>query len=85
MTKIDFNALFSTTEELAAGGKLEEATLDLQQIIELQNQIKARAYNDLGVIAFQQGELEKSLEYYQTAVKLAPEDTTFRKNLADLL
>lgn len=85
MNNIDFNALFISTEELTAEGKLDEAAQNLQQLIELQNRVKARAYNDLGVIAFQQGELEKSLEYYQTAVKLAPEDTTFRKNLADLL
>ncbi len=39
--------------------------------------------NDLGVLYHQQGDAEKSLFYYEKAVELSPQNTTFRKNLAD--
>ncbi len=44
----------------------------------------ALAYNNLGVLHFQQGDTVKSLDYYQKAVQLEPNNLNFRKNLADL-
>jgi len=85
MNDSNFKELFSSIEDLAAAGKLEEANRELQALIKMQESIKARAYNDLGVVAFQQGNLEEAMKHYQDAVKLAPENNIFRKNLADLL
>lgn len=45
---------------------------------------KAMAYNNLGVLHFQQGDTAKSLNYYQKAVQLEPNNLNFQKNLADL-
>jgi len=78
-------AFFSDTEALAATGNLEEASDKLNELLQQQKMVKARALNDTGVIAYRQGDRELALEHYQEAVTLAPEETTFRKNLADLL
>ncbi len=43
----------------------------------------AVAHNDLGVLAYQAGDKQKALEHYERAARLAPQDATFRKNLAD--
>jgi GT2 family glycosyltransferase/tetratricopeptide (TPR) repeat protein len=43
----------------------------------------ALAHNDLGVLCYNRGEKEKALVYYEKAAQLAPENVTFKKNLAD--
>jgi len=43
----------------------------------------ALAHNDLGVLYYQSGRKEKSLEAYQRAVVQEPDNITFIKNLAD--
>ena len=43
------------------------------------------AHNDLGVLYYQAGEMEKSLEHYRQAVRIEPNSTVYLKNLADLL
>jgi tetratricopeptide (TPR) repeat protein len=43
----------------------------------------ALAHNDLGVLAYQVGEKQESLERYQKAAQLEPSNMTFQKNLAD--
>jgi len=45
----------------------------------------ALGHNDLGVLYYNAGDKEKTLQHYQLAVQLQPENTTFRKNLADFL
>jgi len=45
----------------------------------------AIAHNDLAAISYQLGEQEKALDHYRAAVRLAPEQGTYKKNLADLL
>jgi len=78
-------SFFSDTEALAATGNLEDASRKLDELLRQQNAVKARALNDAGVIAFRRGDREKAQNLYQEAVKLAPEEISFRKNLADLL
>ncbi len=75
---------FTETESLAANGNLTESQQQLQEIIDQQDLISARAYNDSGVIFYRQGDKEKALEHYQKAVSLAPQEIVYRKNLADL-
>ncbi|MGD9288609.1 MAG: glycosyltransferase [Desulfobacterales bacterium] len=43
----------------------------------------ALAYNDLGVLYYNDGDKEKALNHYQKAVQLEPANATFQKNLAD--
>lgn len=45
----------------------------------------ALAHNDLGVISHQLEKLDQAETSYREAVRLAPQDITFRKNLADFL
>ena len=45
----------------------------------------APAHNDLGVLYFDEGKKEKSLQHYQMAAELEPENPIFQKNLADFL
>lgn len=76
---------FAEAESLAGTGDLSEAGNLLQQLIENQDATIARAHNDSGVIAWQEGNADKALEHYLRAVKLAPENPVYRKNLADIL
>jgi len=43
----------------------------------------ALAHNDLGVLYYKTGDKDKSLQHYQKAAELQPENITFQKNLAD--
>ena len=43
----------------------------------------ALAHNDLGVLYFSEGHKEKSLQHYEKAAQLAPQNSVFQKNLAD--
>lgn len=43
----------------------------------------AIAYNDLGVLVYQEGARQAALEYYKKAVELEPANPTFLKNLAE--
>lgn len=45
----------------------------------------AIAHNNLAALWYQSGDKEKALHHYRMAVQLAPEDSTFQKNLADIL
>jgi len=84
MTITSFEHFFSSAEKLAATGNLNEAKAQLDSILNNQDLIKARAHNDLGVISYRQDEKDKALLHYQKAVKLAPKELIYRKNLADL-
>jgi cytochrome c-type biogenesis protein CcmH/NrfG len=57
----------------------------IQQIIRFIQEFPdhAQAHNDLAVLLYQQGELLQALGRFERAVKLAPHNRTFRKNLAD--
>jgi tetratricopeptide (TPR) repeat protein len=43
----------------------------------------AAAHNDLGVLCYQTGDMPRARELYERAVRLEPENRTFKKNLAD--
>ena len=84
MNNNNFNQFFSAIENLAAKGNLNEAAQQLQILTDEHNLILARAYNDSGVICYRQGAREQALEHYRKAVELAPQESVYRKNLADL-
>ena len=56
---------------------------DLLQQVTASHPDFAIAYNDLGVLADQEGARKAALEYYQKAVQLESANLTFRKNLAE--
>jgi len=82
--KTNFDSFFSNTEALAATGNLNEAKKQLSSLIDSSDLIKARAHNDSGVLAYRTGDTNEALRHYQQAVKLAPKEIVYRKNLADL-
>ena len=73
---------YSQVTSLLAEGKTESA-ISLLEVILNTNPEYAPAHNDLGVLHYRNGSKDKALHHYQTAVRLAPENINFRKNLAD--
>ncbi|HON00529.1 MAG TPA: tetratricopeptide repeat protein, partial [Acidobacteriota bacterium] len=69
---------------LVAAGKRAEAGFALEKLVESYPGYPP-AYNDLGVLYGESGEVSKALAAYEKAVSLDPENATFRKNLADHL
>jgi Flp pilus assembly protein TadD len=79
-----------SADELAAEAR---RLVDVGQLAEAQDLLKqaltrdpqhAVAYNDLGVVAYQLGDLSGAQTAYEQAVRLQPANQNFRKNLADL-
>jgi GT2 family glycosyltransferase/tetratricopeptide (TPR) repeat protein len=74
--------LYQLAKEKAKQKDFKGAIADLTHLLsEFPND--AEIYNDLGVINFQIGHKEKALDCYEKAVRRAPDQSTFQKNLAD--
>ena len=74
-----------TYEEIcgsSAEGKEQETIAALERFVAA-NPDHAASHNDLGVLYYRAGMVEKALAQYQKAVALEPRNITFRKNLAD--
>jgi tetratricopeptide (TPR) repeat protein len=67
---------------LASNGDNEAALAALERLAKVYPDF-ALAYNDLGVLSYQAGKKKAALQYYQSAVRLDPQNMTFQKNLAD--
>ena len=65
-----------------AGEKRAEAVFALERLLESSPDYSP-AYNDLGVLYCEQGNVDKALAAYEKAVSLEPGNATFQKNLAD--
>ena len=81
--KSDDDSAYDQSQRLVQAGKIDEAITVLEGLIGNQPD-HALAQNDLGVLHYQKGNKEKALAFYEKAVRLAPENSVFRKNLADL-
>lgn len=68
---------------LAAEGKSAEAIAALEDVVRTAPEY-ALAWNDLGVLTYQSGDIKRSLATHEQAVRLDPYNTTFGKNLANL-
>lgn len=68
---------------LAEEGKTSEAITALEEIVR-SLPAYALAWNDLGVLAFQSGDLNRSLVAHEQAVRLDPVNPVFGRNLANL-
>ena len=75
-------AICKKAQALASQGQYQEAAEVLEALIRSEPD-DALAHNDLGVLYLQTGQPEKSQRHYERACELAPENTTFKKNLAD--
>lgn len=77
------DGLVAEARECAQQGQNEQARELLEQAI-AQNPRFAVAHNDLGVVAYQLGDLGAAQVAYEQAVRLEPGNLNYRKNLADL-
>jgi glycosyltransferase involved in cell wall biosynthesis/Flp pilus assembly protein TadD len=75
--------LYAGARTKASQGDLPGAIADLNQYVSAAPE-DANAHNDLGVLYYESGEKDKAVASYERAVQLAPEDPTYRKNLADI-
>jgi len=74
--------LYAEIQKLVGSGKEREAIGALEMFLALYPDY-ALADNDLGVLYYKSGDKEKSLQHYQKAAELQPENIAFQKNLAD--
>ncbi|MDD2733787.1 MAG: tetratricopeptide repeat protein [Desulfuromonadaceae bacterium] len=72
-----YEALEKTLQSLSPEAATEQITLFMQEFPDY-----AQAHNDLAVLLHQQGELLPALGRFERAVRLAPQNSTYRKNLA---
>lgn len=76
--------LYKEAVSLVDSNKLDEAIQVLEALV-IQAPDNALAHNDLGVVYQRMGDLQKSRQHHESASQLQPENSTFQKNLADLL
>ena len=80
----NIDEIYSDISNKFQAGQELETEKALQEFIE-QHPDYALAYNDLGVISHQLEKIDQAGRCYRKAVSLAPENITFRKNLADFI
>jgi Flp pilus assembly protein TadD len=73
---------YQRARSLVAQGDCDAALRELEQLLSADPGFAA-AHNDLAVLSYQQGAKDKALAHYEKAAALAPENSTFQKNLAD--
>ncbi len=74
--------LYAVAQSQVAAGDSGGAIRTLEQLV-AKEPSRAQAYNDLGVLHYEQGDKQQALRFYEQAARLAPHDATFLKNLAD--
>lgn len=78
----DCYELYKTAQDMVNIGGHDEAIRNLSRLLEIYPDY-ALAHNDMGVLYLSNGESHKTLEHYEKAVQLNPDNITFLKNLAD--
>jgi Flp pilus assembly protein TadD len=74
--------LFEEVKKCLEAGEKEEA-VQILEAIRRRYPENALVFNDLGVLHYHLGNKPKALYYYQKAVRLKPDEASFKKNLAD--
>lgn len=69
---------------LSESGNIQDAIKKMQELIRIYPDF-APAYNDLGVLLQQAGEVDQVLQYLHKAFELQPDNSVYVKNLADFL
>jgi tetratricopeptide (TPR) repeat protein len=77
-------AEIARSEQLFQQGDLDGAKACLIQVLAKEPQ-NPKIHNNLGVVYSALGQLEECHKHYLHAVEMAPEDLTYKKNLADFL
>lgn len=75
---------FDELRTLIASGPRAQAIAALEEFI-IESPTHAEAHNALGVLCYQEGNPDRSLELYRRAVELEPTNVVYRKNYADYL
>jgi tetratricopeptide (TPR) repeat protein len=73
---------YHQAKDKAAAGDLETA-IDLLNRVIARSPDQAHCHNELGVLYYETGDKEKALANYEHAVRLAPAEPNYVKNLAD--
>jgi tetratricopeptide (TPR) repeat protein len=73
---------YQQVQKLLGEGDAASAINCLEQFVKERPDF-ALAFNDLGVLYYRQKEKDRSLNCYEQAVSLDPDNINFRKNLAD--
>jgi tetratricopeptide (TPR) repeat protein len=73
---------YAGIQAMIKDGRADAAIRALETFLESHTDF-ALAYNDVGVLYYQQGHKDKALDAYEAAARLEPSNTTFQKNLAD--
>lgn len=76
--------LHHSAVELLQQGKTREARSILEQLLAYHPNYAA-AHNDLGILCQQEDKIKDARTHHEKALKLQPDNLTFKKNLADLL
>lgn len=76
------NDSYANAQMLANTGQTDEAIRVLENL-SLSQPDNALVHNDLGVLYLQSGQSEKTLQHYERASTLEPQNTVYKKNLAD--
>ena len=74
--------IYQRCQEMLKRGQVEPAIADLE-LLTVDHPDYSLAYNDLGVLYYQLGNKERCIQCYEKAVSIEPNNSTFRKNLAD--
>jgi tetratricopeptide (TPR) repeat protein len=73
---------YSAIQMMIAEARHEDAIAALEQLL-AEHPYFATAYNDLGVLYYQQGDKASCVKNYEQAIEMDPQNSTFRKNLGD--
>lgn len=73
---------YQRCHDLVKRGQVDPAVAGLESLT-AQHPDFALAYNDLGVLYYQQGDKQRCVQNYEKAVSMEPDNAIFRKNLAD--
>jgi tetratricopeptide (TPR) repeat protein len=79
---VDSHGVPRADQSMTDSGNNLDAISELEHTIQIEPQ-NATAFNDLGVLYYQNGNKEKALQCYEQAVRLDRRQSTFMKNLAD--
>ncbi len=77
-------AINETGEALYLSGSKEEALAQFKEAIELDSQC-VHAYNNIGVYYWDTGNLAASIDWFQKALKIKPDDMDTLNNLETIL
>ena len=78
----DYVNIYQAIQPLFNSGSAEDAIAALENLVNVYPEF-ARAHYDLGSLYYLNDEKDKALALFQHAVRLAPENSLFKKSLAD--